>query len=127
MLKMKLLQEILLDSTGATLLLLQKTPIDEQRVQIALFRLDPQGEKISGRQRIVKKHKRFQMRGKPGVLDIFELIDQEPGSRQQSLLLRSTGNQPLKILRHHNYLGWKTIFNRVQIDSQLESPATETQ
>ena len=123
----KLLQEILLDSTGSTLLLLQKTPIDEQRTQIALFRLDSQGEKISGRQRSVKKNKRFQMRGKPGVLNIFELTTQEPTNRQQSLLLRPAGSQPLKILHHHNYLEWKTIFDRVQIDSQLESATAETQ
>jgi hypothetical protein len=43
----------------------------------------------------------------------------------QLLLLGSTGDRPLEILQHQNYLRWQTVFNRVQIDQQLETPATD--
>ena len=120
----KILREILTGGAEPILLLLQKTPIDESRVQIDLFRLDRQGEKVSGRQHVVRKRKRFQLRDKPGLLDIFDRVSHS-ADRVQLLLLGSTGDRPLEILQHQNYLRWQTVFNRVQIDQQLETPATD--
>ena len=115
----KLMQEILVGSAKSSLLLLQKIPLDESCAQIDLFRLDQQGEKISGRQVVIKKKKRYQRRDKQGLLDLFERVNNRSG-HTQLLLLGSTANRPLEILQHHNYLEWQTIFNRVQIDLQLD-------
>jgi len=114
-----LLHEILVGSTESTFLLLEKTPLDENRVQIGLFRLDKQGEKISGRQIEIRKKRRFQLRDKPGLLDLFEQVESS-SERPQLLLLGSAATTPLDFLHHHNYLEWQTIFNRAQIDLQAD-------
>ena len=122
-----LLRDTLISSTGATLLLLQKTPIDDYSTQIDLFRLDRQGEKIAGRQVIIKKEKRFQRSKKRSILDLFELAESGATEQCQQLLLCSTGMSPLELLQHNNYLAWKTIFNRAQVDLQLEKQGASTQ
>ena len=117
----QLLREMVTNATTTPLLLIEKTPGDENRVKIDLFGLDRQGEKLSGRQVILKKHKRFQSRNRAGLLNIFELADSNGANRRQQLLLQPAGNKPLRLLQPHNYLEWQTIFNRLQIDSQLEA------
>lgn len=117
----KLLQEILFDSASRSSLLLQRTQIDTEKNQIDLFRLDQQGEKISGRRVLLKKRGRFQRQEKTSLLHLFEQAKSGHSEKYQQLLIRQTGKNPLKILQHQNYLEWQTIFNRIQIDHQQET------
>ena len=116
----KLLQEILVGSADKSFLLLQKTQIDNEQAQINLFRLDQQGEKISDRNILLKKRKPFQRKGKFSLLSLFDDATNGQSKTFQQLLVRQTGQTPLDYLKHYDYLEWKTIFNRVQIDQQLE-------
>lgn len=116
----KLLQEILTGSVNNSFLLLQKTQIDSGQAQIDLFRLDQQGEKISGRSILLKKRGRFQRQGKTGLLQLFNQATEGQTEIFQQLLVRQTDKSPLSLLTHHNYLKWQTVFNRVQIDHKLD-------
>lgn len=117
----KLLQEILAGSTERTILLLQKSQADNEQVQIDLFRLDRQGEKISGRTILLKKRGRFQRKGKVSLLQLFDRAANGKTEEFQQLLVRQADTDPLELLRRQNYLEWKTIFNRIQIDQTLDS------
>ena len=119
----KLLQEILVGAADKSLLLLQKTQIDSEQAQIDLFRLDQKGEKISGRHILLKKRSRFTRRGKSSLLQLFNQATTDPTEKFQQLLVRQKGQHPLDVLKHQNYLEWKTIFNRIQIDHKLEHKA----
>lgn len=116
----KLLQEILGSTTNKTFLLLQKKQIDPEQVQIEVFRLDQQGDKISGRSIVLKKPKRSQRQNKRNLLSLFELAADSQSDDSQQLLIRQSASNPLSTLEQQNYLQWKTIFNRVQIDLQLD-------
>ena len=117
----KLLQEILVGGADRSFLLLQKTQIDSEQTMIDLFRLDQQGEKISGRSIQLKKRKRFQRREKANLHHLFSQAATNGTENFQQLLVRQAGDNPLDLLQHQNYLQWKTIFNRIQIDQQLET------
>ncbi len=117
----KLLQEILIGSTGKTFLLLQKSQISSEQAQIDLFRLDRQGEKISGRTIVLKKRGRFQLKGKGSLLQLFNSATSRQTERFQQLLVRQVDKNPLELLRHHAYLEWKTVFNRIQVDQKLDT------
>ena len=116
----KLLQEILVGTVNRSFLLLQKTQIDNEQAQIDLFRLDQQGEKISGRSILLKKRGRFQRQGKFGLLHLFNQAAKDQTEEFQQLLVCQTDKNPLHLLQHQNYLEWQTIFSRVQIDHKLE-------
>ncbi len=115
----KLLQEILVGAVNRPFLLLQKTQIDTEQAQVDLFRLDQQGEKISGRSILLKKRKRSQRQGEKGLLHLFSQAAKDQPEKFQQLLVRQTDKNPLNLLQHQSYLEWKTIFNRVQIDHTL--------
>lgn len=117
----KLLHEILVGTADKTFLLLQKTQINSEQTMIDLFRLDQQGEKISGRSIQLKKRRRFQRREQANLHHLFSQAATNRTENFQQLLVRQTGDNPLEILKHQNYLEWKTIFNRIQIDQQLET------
>ena len=117
----KLLHEILVGTADKTFLLLQKTQINSEQTMIDLFRLDQQGEKISGRSIQLKKRRRFQRRDQANLHHLFSQAATNRTENFQQLLVRQTGGNPLEILKHQNYLEWKTIFNRIQIDQQLET------
>ncbi len=119
----KLLQEILVGSANRSLLLLQKTQVNSEQAQIDLFRLDQHGEKISGRSILLKKRGRFQRQGKMSLLHLFNQAAKGQEKYFQQLLIRQTDKNPLNILQHHNYLEWQTIFNRIQVDHQLDTEA----
>jgi len=123
----KVLLNTLINSTGTTFLLLQKVPIDHHSAQINLFRLDRQGEKIAGRQIVVKKQNRTECHRQRDILEIFELTESRSNGQPQQLFFCSTGARPMELLQHNNYLAWKTIINRVQIDLQLEAAETSDQ
>ncbi|SEA13571.1 Cellulose biosynthesis protein BcsQ [Desulfuromusa kysingii] len=117
----KLLLEILGSTAKKSYLLLQKTVIDAEQNQVEIFRLDQQGDKISGRSVILKNRSRSQRQGKKNLLQLFNLAANGEHEKRQQLLLQQSGDNPLQTLQHHNYLEWKTVFNRAQIDLQLES------
>jgi len=120
----KLLQEILIGAADSSLLLLQKHYIDSEQAQVDLFRLDRQGEKISGRSILLKKRGRFKRKGKVSLLQLFNNAAMEQTEDFQQLLVRQADKNPLDLLKQQNYLEWKTIFNRIQIDHKLD---TETE
>ncbi|WP_321371395.1 ParA family protein [uncultured Desulfuromusa sp.] len=116
----RLLQEILGSTTHRTFLLLQKNQIDAEQAQIDVFRLDQQGDRISGRSVILKNQERPYRQDKRNLLSLFDLAANGKKSDYQQLLIRQSASNPLSILEQQNYLEWKTIFNRVQIDQQLD-------
>ncbi|MCK5912971.1 MAG: ParA family protein [Desulfuromusa sp.] len=117
----KLLQEILVGSVNKSFLLLQKTQVDSEQSQIDLFRLNQQGEKISARHILLKKKKLFRRKENRGLLDLFHHAAMGKTEKFQQLLVRQAGQDPLIFLKHYEYLEWKTIFNRVQIEHQLDT------
>ncbi len=112
----KLLQEILTGTADRSLLLLQKTPIDQEQIKFDLLRLDQHGGKISGRSIKIKRTGRLQKKGKNNLLQLFSNASIESTDQFQQLLVRQTDKKPLDLLKHRHYLEWKTIFNQIQID-----------
>lgn len=116
----KLLLEILVGAANRPFLLLQKTQSNHEQTQVDLFRLDQQGEKISGRSILLKKRGRFQRQGKISLLNLFDQAAENQTETFQQLLVQQTGEDPLKHLQHQHYMEWKTVFNRIQIDHKLD-------
>ncbi|MFK5925815.1 MAG: hypothetical protein QM483_04200 [Desulfuromusa sp.] len=58
--------------------------------------------------------------GGKSLLHLFEQAAKGQNEKTQQLLVRQTVKNPLDLLQHHNYLEWKTIFNRIQVDQQLD-------
>ena len=117
----KLLQEMLVGAADKSYLLLQKTQIDSDQTQIDLFRLSQQGEKISGRNFMLKKPKIFRRTGKINLLQLFNKGASGQTETFQQLLIRQAGQNPLDFLQHHNYQEWKTIYNHIQIERRLDA------
>ncbi len=117
----KLLQEILMGSAKNSLFLIQKTQLDNGQTQGALFQLDLQGEKISGRKVLLQKTGRLQRQDKMSLLQFFEKAANGSPEKSQHLLIRQAGEEPLDCLRYQNYLQWQTVFSRVQIDDQWDT------
>ena len=117
----KLLQEILIAAAERSLLLLQKTQINDEQARLDLFRLDQQGGRISERSMMSKKRGRFQRKGKTSLLQLFDIAAMGRAEPFQQLLIRQADKNPLDLLRHHNYLEWQTVFNRIQIEETLET------
>ncbi|MDX2479708.1 MAG: ParA family protein [Desulfuromusa sp.] len=120
----KLLQEILVGAANRPFLLLQKTQINSEQAQVDLFRLDQQGEKISGRSILIKKRRRFQRQGETSLLQLFNHAAGGQAKTFQQLLVQQTDKNPLKLLQHQHYLEWQTIFNRIQVDHRLDAEFT---
>ena len=116
-----LLQEILIGAADRPFYLLQKTAISHEQFKIDLLRLDQQGKKISERSIQVKKPGRFQKKGKPNLLQLFNNAAKGQVDQFQQLLIRQAGKQPLERLEHQSYLEWQTIFNQIQINHTLEN------
>ncbi|MCD6186701.1 MAG: ParA family protein [Desulfuromusa sp.] len=119
----KLLQEILIGAADSSLLLLQKTQINDEQARLDLFRLNQQGRRISERSMMSKKRGRFQRKGKTSLLQLFDIAAMGRAEPFQQLLLRQADKNPLDLLRHHNYLKWQTLFSRIQIEQTLETEA----
>jgi len=119
----KLLQELLIETVEKSYLLLQKNGSNCDKPQIDLFRLDREGEKISGRSFLLKKKGLLQRRGKISILDLFTQAENSSSTGSQQLLIRPSGKEPLDILKHHSYVEWQTVFNRILVDQRLEDEA----
>ena len=108
-------------SAKNSLFLIQKAQLDNGQTQGALFQLDLQGEKISGRKVLLQKTGRLQRQDKMSLLQFFEKAANGSPEKSQHLLIRQAGEEPLDCLRYQNYLQWQTVFSRVQIDDQWDT------
>ncbi len=117
----ELLQEILTGTVDRPFFLLQKTLIGSDQFKIELLRLDQQGETISTRSIKVKQPGRFQKKDQTSLLHLFNNAVKGPADQFQQLLIRQSDQQPLKLLQHHSYLEWQTIFNQILINHTLEN------
>lgn len=119
----KLLREMLLNPAENPYLLLQKTPLDAEKAQIDLYRLDRFGEKISGRSIQLKERGLFQKRGKVSLLQLFDKAAESETGQSQLLLVRRTGTSPMEIFSHRPRLEWDTVFSRILAEEAVSRGA----
>lgn len=111
-----LLGDFLYDPTRRGYLLLQKTRLDREQTRLELYRLDHQGEKISGRSVEVLESSFHQLHKQNTSIDLFSRAYPEQNTGTQTLLLQRSGANPFHILEHQPYLSWLTTLNRIEID-----------
>ena len=115
--RQSLLREILAQPGRNSYLMLRRTQLNRQKYQIDLQRLDHEGDLISGRRTEVNATTSEPPPGRATLLQLFAAAGAErPPERSAYLLLRRTGEDPLTLLEHHNYMEWLTIRERIKID-----------
>lgn len=117
--RQSLLREVLAQPGSNSYLLLRRRQLNQQKYQIDLQRLDQVGDLISGRRTEVNANPDEITQGRATLLQLFAAAhaDQQT-DRTAYLLLRRTGEAPLTLLEHHNYMEWLTIRERIKIDHQ---------
>ena len=115
-----LLRELLVSPANTGYLLLQKTQASQGRTRIDFYRLDKQGDKISGRTIELKETGLLHRRGQVNLFQLFNKAEEMPDGKIQSLLIRRMGKNPAEILRHQSYIEWLTVFNRILVEQTLE-------
>jgi cellulose biosynthesis protein BcsQ len=121
-----LLREILASPTNTGYLLLQKTQMAHETARIDLYRLDQQGEKISGRSIEIREAKLLKHRGRINLMQFFSKAETDIEEETQTLLVQRMGENPYGILEHKAYLEWLTVFNRVQVDQCNDRDASQS-
>ena len=113
-----LLRDLLNNPSLDEYLLFHKTQNNAEKAQIAVVRLDQNGNKLAERIIEPKESGIFQRRGATGLLQLFKTMTDDRGETQQTLLAKRVDETPLNILTHQPYLELKTVFNRALIDLQ---------
>lgn len=115
------LRELLLETAANSYLMLQRTPLPEDEARIDLYRLDQNGEKLSGRHLVIKEKGFFSRAQNSALVKLFRKISAD--SEPQIILACHAGQKPLQMLDEVNYLEWKTVFDRVLVDHAAENHA----
>ena len=118
----QLLREILASPAETPYLLFQKTPVDQETSRLDLYRIDLEGEIISGRSLLLKERGLFQRRGKTGILQLFAKAAHNRVGQVQLMMVRRSGDDPLEILGHNAHLRWQAVFNRIQVERGGSQP-----
>ncbi|SHI46158.1 Cellulose biosynthesis protein BcsQ [Malonomonas rubra DSM 5091] len=115
------LRDLLLETADRSYILLQRTQLPEDESQIDFFRLDHNGEKLSGRSLVIKEKGFFNRTQNSRVLKLFRKFDTEQGQKTQMILARRGGHQPLELLENYHYQKFQAVFDRVKVDLAAEA------
>ena len=111
------LRDLLLETADRSYILLRRTRLPEEESQIDFFRLDEQGEKLSGRSLVIKERGFFARAQNSKVLKLFRRLAEKPDSNSpQMILARRSRNAPQELLEDRQYLQFQTVFNGAQVD-----------
>lgn len=109
------LRELFVESAERSYIMLQRFPSEAGQARIDFYRLDPHGEKLSGRSLLIKE-KGFGRRQGSRLLELFGKAGAGHPDSPQLILTHRTSEKPLAILNHQPYLEWQTVFSRVRVD-----------
>ncbi|MFK5926475.1 MAG: AAA family ATPase [Desulfuromusa sp.] len=115
------LRELLLETADNSYIMLQRTQLPGDEARIDFYRLDSVGEKISGRQIIIKEKDFFNRARKSNLVKLFGKVETEGDKSIPQLLLAYRSRiDSFHVLEDLKYLEWQTVFNRVQVDLVTE-------
>lgn len=108
----RLFQDLLAGGNESPYLVIRRHWIGN-REHIDLFRLDPQGEVISGRG--FSGSSATELSGETPIFP-GDSADRDSLMRPQLILAREAGAYPMDILRHRAYQQWRLVLDRARID-----------
>lgn len=116
------LRDLLLETADRSYILLQRTNLPEDESQIDFFRLDENGEKLSGRSLVIKERGFFNRAQNSNVLKLFRRLPENPADSDSSqmILARRHSGEPHEMLEDRHYLRFQTVFSGIQVELEAD-------